>query len=136
MATFDLDLEQFAGNTERKFAALIKNIVLEMFSRVIKRTPVDTGAAQNSWEIGVNAIPEGVEVTVGGAAFGEVSQAQILKGLEAFTEFRVGDTVYIVSNIEYIGFLEERRSDQAPQGMVKITVREFQTIVDEVAVGL
>ena len=133
MATFALDLERFQTKVTTNASAIIKKIVLEMFSRVIKRTPVDTGAAQNSWEIGVNAIPGGHEVILGGE-FGQVSQGQLARGLEGFTSFSIGDTAYIVSGIEYIGFLEEGRSDQAPAGMVKITVREFQTIVDQFTV--
>jgi hypothetical protein len=137
MATFALDLERFQAKVSENAKGTIKKIILEMFSRVVKRTPVDTGAAQNSWEIGINAIPGGHEVILGGE-FGQVSQAQINKALASLAEFQIGDVAYIVSNIEYIGFLEEGKpgpgSIDAPHGMVKITVREFQTIVDEFTV--
>ena len=136
MATFALQLAQFQADTEQRALLTIKRIVLEMFKRVMQRTPVDTGNARANWDIGINAIPDGFEATVETGELGDISQRAFAKGLTEFESFKIGDTAYIVNNVEYIGFLEDRRSDQAPNGMVKITVREFQTIVDELAVGI
>ena len=136
MATFAIQLAQFQTDTEQRALLTIKRIVLEMFKRVMQRTPVDTGNARANWDIGINAIPDGFEATIETGELGAASQQALNRGLMEFASFKLGDTAYIVNNVAYIGFLEEGRSGQAPSGMVKITVREFQTIVDELSVGI
>jgi len=44
----------------------------------------------------------------------------------------LGDIVYLANNLPYAQRLEDGWSQQAPEGMVKLTVQRFQQIADAV----
>ena len=48
----------------------------------------------------------------------------------------IGDAIYITNNLPYAQVLENGHSQQAPTGMLAITVAEFNGIVEDVAQGL
>jgi hypothetical protein len=100
-----------------------QKIALEVSKRVIFRTPVDTGRARGSWmpAIGAPAVVDpGAFDKEGGAAMRRVS--------DAIAKFKGDATFYLTSVLSYMPFLEEGSSKQAPNGMVAITVREFEGI--------
>ena len=43
---------------------------------------------------------------------------------------KLGDTAYLVNNLPYAVPLEYGHSSQAPAGMVRVTIAEFQQIVE------
>ena len=51
----------------------------------------------------------------------------------SFSGVQVGDRIGVVNNVEYIRALEYGHSQQAPQGMVRVTVAQWPAIVREVA---
>jgi hypothetical protein len=59
---------------------------------------------------------------------GRKSTARIVDGA---IEFKAGDTAYITNSLPYAIPLEFGHSQQAPGGMVRITVARFQQIVLE-----
>jgi hypothetical protein len=61
-------------------------------------------------------------------ASGRKSRARIVDGA---IEFKAGDTAYITNSLPYAIPLEFGHSQQAPGGMVRITVTRFQQIVLE-----
>lgn len=136
MASFGQQLKQFEVKVQSQSTAVVKKVVLEMFTRVMKRTPVDTGNARVNWEIGVNEIKSTVATAAAIEGENQVSAQALLAGLSELSTFKAGQTVYITNNVEYIGHLESGHSKQAPAGMVAITVREFQDIVQSVAAGI
>lgn len=137
MASFGQQLKQFEVKVQSQSTAVVKKVVLEMFTRVMKRTPVDTGNARVNWEIGVNEIKSTVATAAAIEGEHQVSAQALLAGLSELSTFKAGQTVYITNNVEYIQILEDGGSkDQSPQGMVAITVREFQDIVQSVAAGI
>lgn len=46
------------------------------------------------------------------------------------------DTIYIQNNLPYIVGLEYGRSTQSPQGMVRLTMQEVSTYIDEAIKGV
>jgi hypothetical protein len=48
--------------------------------------------------------------------------------------FKAGDTIYLTNNLPYIRRLEEGYSQQAPAGMVALTVQEFAQVVNQISV--
>lgn len=118
----------FTRKTEAKIETAIRKIALDVFSEVILMTPVDTGRARGSWQVAIGTIPTGtveLDDPAGTATIGKV-QAEVL-GLKA------GQTIYLVSNLEYIQALEFGHSKQAPGGMIRLTVQRWRPIVDAVA---
>ncbi|MBA1195212.1 hypothetical protein G7007_20530 [Pseudomonas entomophila] len=59
---------------------------------------------------------------------GNKAIAELLAQVQALT---IGQTAYIVNNLPYAVPLEYGHSTQAPNGMVRVTLANFQRIVDE-----
>lgn len=59
---------------------------------------------------------------------GSVTIAELMAQVQALT---IGQTAYIVNNLSYAIPLEYGHSTQAPAGMVRVTLANFQRIVDE-----
>lgn len=144
----ELDAENL-GLAERELVKLQKAIAIEALSRIIQRTPVDTGRARGNWQLTIAVVPSD-QVNRKDTNGTETLSANISKlaGLQPY------QVVYITNNVEYINILEEggfvppnpgpskdpRKgrqgrvlvengfSVQAPQGMVKVTLVELNEI--------
>jgi hypothetical protein len=122
-------MAKFKAKTLRKMDMAVRKIALEMFSRVILKSPVDTGRFRGNWQVAIGAIPDGtleLDDKSGQVSIGKVQAATL--GLKA------GDFISLVNNLPYAIPLEEGSSQQAPAGMVALTVQEFQQVVR--AIGL
>ena len=105
-----------------------RKIALELFRRVILKTPVDKGGARSNWQASLGSPATGTvdaTDTQAGPTFRKV--------VSATEGFDVGDTIYLANNLPYIRRLEEGSSQQAPQGMVALTVQEFSAIVNQIS---
>ncbi|NJB67499.1 hypothetical protein GGQ74_001139 [Desulfobaculum xiamenense] len=132
--TFSVDLSRLVRKAEVDMNQVVRKVILDLSRAVVLRTPVDTGRARASWVAGIHSVPadspEDKDPT-GGRAIARM--ASLVQGLEA------GTVVYIVSNLSYMPILEYGREDgrpgsaQAPQGMVRVTLQEFQDHVDRAA---
>ena len=124
-------MRKFTAKTERKMTQIGRKVGLELFKRVIYKTPVDKGPARGSWQ-----------VTIGAPAAGTVEfsdkngSATMSRATAAAAGFKAGDTIYLTSNLPYIRKLEEGSSQQAPAGMVALTVQEFAAVVNQISVEM
>lgn len=84
---------------------------------VKERTPVDTGFARNSW---FTEVGDGATRSDNGGSGGP-DAAQVLGGAQAF------DAVTIANGASYIGRLEDGHSQQAPRGMVSVTIADLES---------
>ena len=107
---------------------VVRGTLLEMSSRIIKRSPVDTGRFRNNWNASFGAPntstnastdPSGAQSTVEAA------------GLLA--QFQMGQTFYLTNNLPYSLKLEYGSSNQAPGGMVRLTAAEFDAEIKKQA---
>ncbi|MGB1388669.1 MAG: hypothetical protein ACPG61_07255 [Paracoccaceae bacterium] len=131
MGTFGSDLAQFEAKTAGKLDLAVRGIALELFSRVILRTPVDTGRARGNWQVQIGSIPNGTLALDDRSGTATVSKAQAAaSGMDA------GDVIYLTNNLPYARRLEEGYSAQAPAGMVALSVQEFQAIAAEIGIEL
>lgn len=135
---FALDISRWVAKTKRNLNACCREIVLEISTRIVLRTPVDTGRARGNWQLGLNRLPTGTlevrNASRAGSLVGEFSGLQV-----------AGNVTYFVNNLPYIGVLEyggypnppkggegktvNGYSRQAPQGMVRVSVQEVSDIV-------
>jgi hypothetical protein len=130
VGSFEDDLRRFKINTERKLELVARKVALELFRRVILKTPVDKGRARANWQASLGSPATGtVDATdktkSGGPTFRTV--------VAASAGFNVGDTIYLANNLPYIRRLEEGYSQQAPAGMVALTVQEFAQVVNQIS---
>ena len=121
--------------TQTQLVLFHKKIALEAFTRIVLKTPVKTGRARSAWQISIGTIPQGNDggtFQPGGGGDGISVGIAALAGLPPY------EIVYIANTLPYIEVLERGRvedsngvlrgSEQAPHGMVAVTLAELQTI--------
>ena len=131
VGSFADQVKAFEKDALRKMNLAVRKISLEIFSRVILKSPVDTGRFRGNWQVAIGSIPSGTLELDDKTGTATVSKADLkLVGAKA------GDTIYLANNLPYAVRLEEGYSQQAPAGMVALTVQEFAAIVDEIGIEL
>ena len=121
----------WASKTDDKLSTAVRKISLELFSRVILKTPVDTGRARANWQVAIGSVPDGtLELTDASGT------ATISKATAGTAGVKAGDVIYLINNLPYAQRLEDGYSGQAPAGMVGLTVQEFQRVVRQIGAEL
>jgi len=127
--SFSRDIKKFGDKTKRAANNIFRGTALDLFGKIVKRTPVGNpdlwkskpppgytgGRLRGHWTATLNKPSEAVDN-------GDDSQITISRA-------KIGDSIFIVNNLPYAGAVENGHSTQAPHGMVKITVAEFEHIV-------
>lgn len=120
-------VDKARGDVDR---AVRQSVVLATQSLVLK-SPVDTGRFRANWILGVGVINQTTSATTdkgGMAAIGRIAD-QMQNQPE-------GAVFYITNSLPYAKRLEYGYSDQAPQGMVRLTVVELPNLIKTYAEGL
>lgn len=139
MAAFIAELTKFANKANGNVDAVVRKVVLDVGTSVVLKSPVGDGdywksppppgyvggRFRGNWQYTFNAKLSAEEANVIDPS-GSMSIGRISKGLGE-QETVVG-VHYISNNLPYAKRLEDGWSyRQAPQGMVMLTVVEFQT---------
>lgn len=124
--SFALSLAEFAEQAKEAIDSSLREIVIEIGASVIRMSPVDTGRFRGNWQFSIGAPEQGQLDRLD--KNGSAATAELVNGA---IQFKAGDTAYIVNNLPYAIPLEYGHSDQAPGGMVRITLERFQQIVLE-----
>ncbi|MBX3490904.1 HK97 gp10 family phage protein [Parvibaculum sp.] len=128
MAGFAQSVSAFSAATKARMQAAVRKIALSAFAEVILMSPVDTGRFRGNWQVAIGNVPTGTLEIDDKEGTATVSRAQA----EAM-QLTPGESIFLINNLPYARALEYGHSDQAPRGMVRITVQRWQTIADEVA---
>lgn len=127
MSQFANQVRRWSEKTKGKMDQAVRKITLDVFSNVIRMSPVDTGRFKGNWQPAVGTMPGGViEAT---DPSGNVVIAKV-QGVTSDVE--AGDVIYMVNNLPYAQRLEDGWSNQAPSGMVALTVQRFRPIAERV----
>lgn len=140
---FNLQLDDFIKKVKLAPQTVTKRIAFDLFGRIVRKTPVDTGRARGSWTMSVNEADERV---LPPAPKG--SQNHYPEPTPATITLQPGDSVIISNSLPYIVALEQGRlikvkekgkempnrkikpkrvfSIQAPHGMVAISIEEVK----------
>lgn len=121
---FDLALENFKKKIPEEFRKFQKMVVLDAMKRIIFKSPVDTGRFRANWNTAIGAPDE--STTENTDPSGSEAQARCLDVLDGLDPY---DTVYLTNNLDYAMALEHGHSQQAPGGMIALTVVELQTLI-------
>lgn len=113
--TFSLQLDDFARKVGVSGTTVAKRVGLDLFGRIVRKTPVDTGRARASWNISLKQAERSVQP----AAQHTYPIPQV-----GVVSMKPGDTIWISNNLPYIVKLEEGHSKQAPAGMVALSIEE------------
>lgn len=127
-SVFSAQIAEFVKKANGNIDLVVRRVALDMFSRVIQKSPVDEGRFKSSYVVSINSIPSGDPGTIdksGAPSFQRVNAAVLqLKG---------GDVITMCSNLSYSRRLEFGWSQQAPAGMVRLTISEFSGVVSAAA---
>ena len=118
-AKFDFPLDTVLIRARAKFkvdsSILLRKIALDLYAEIIRRTPVDTGRARANWNLSINSpntslsnslVPSTINLT-----------AKSLSNLP---------NVYIANGLPYVRELEFGRSDQAPNGFIRLSIQKIK----------
>lgn len=140
MSTFTIDVGKFAQKTGLTLDVIVRKICLDLWRKVVKRTPVDTGYARANWMVSIDQVPEGLVIQQAPTKIkgqkktgGRVETIPAPATPPAFISLKAGTVVYIVNNVPYILALEDGHSHtQAPNGMAKVSMLEIKNEVNRI----
>lgn len=123
---FGLDVRAWCERVKDQKDLVVRKIALELFSRVILKSPVKTGRFRANWQVTISSKAQSSLILEDKTGQATISRAQAdLAGVNA------GDRIFLTNNLVYARRLEYGWSKQAPAGMVGITVAEFQQVIDK-----
>lgn len=118
--SFSDDIKRFRAKALKAADKIFRGSCLEVFGAIIRRTPVDTGRLRGNWQCELNSIPGG---TVD-------AKTDSLRGAQTkVAAIKITDSAYLINNLPYAQRIETGYSQQAPAGMVKVTIAEWNRIV-------
>jgi hypothetical protein len=128
MGKFSEKIGRFGNKAQENALTVFQMSVLEIFGRVSRRTPVDSGRLRGNWQIDINRTPTGTtEVT-------DANNTKFTRELSGKSErLEIGDRAVMANNLPYALPIERGSSTQAPRGMVAVTAMEFTRIVKQIA---
>lgn len=113
-----------AGGTGKAVEQLVRKAALVADQVVVLGTPVKTGRARANWIASVNAPEERSDLPND-----KTGQAAINQALQTVGRYRLGQSIFLANNVEYISFLENGSSKQAPNGMVAAAIQAAVRVV-------
>lgn len=119
--SFTADISRFIGKTEKSAEQAVRKITLELLSKVVLKSPVDTGRFRSNWYASINYASKEVSASVDKSGTGTIS-----RGNSTINSYRIGDAaIYLSNNLPYAYRLETGYSKQAPSGMARLSVMEI-----------
>jgi hypothetical protein len=135
--TLTVDLNKILNKSMTNASQIARAIAIELETRVVQKSPVDTGRLRGNWNVGINApnmAEQGADIS------GMESNA---RALGALSNFKLGDSIFITNNLPYTHKLEfglygdgdktvNGYSKQAPQGFIRITYQEVMSALENI----
>lgn len=125
--SFSSDIKKATEKYKKGYNKVVNESLFKLSRSVVFMTPVDEGRAQGNWFASLDGFNTNVYDETGP----QFSQ------IENITDGAAGSVFYLINNLPYIGKLEfEGHSQQAPTGMVRVSLENFQLFLDESAKNL
>jgi hypothetical protein len=140
-STFAIDVAKFGEKAVRNTRLLVRRVALDVFGRVILKTPVGNpslwkslsappgyvgGRLRGNWQTSVGAPAEGELDRLQAEAVGAAQlEGQIIAGA-----WNGEGSIFLTNNLPYAEEVERGHSSQAPTGMVRVTLAEYPGIVE------
>jgi hypothetical protein len=122
--SFSGDIRKFNSKVDKAATAIFRGTSLDLFAHVVRRSPVRTGRFRGNWQAEINKPAKGIKRTLDKSGASAIRSAKNATG-----KVRLGESVFLVNNLPYSIKLERGSSDQAPRGMVRVTVRAFKRML-------
>ena len=119
--SFSTDIRKWADKAQKGYVDVASAALYQISSEIIRRTPVDTGRARGNWFAEIGKAHNGTTESKT-ANFSDVESKSINS---------IGDIFFFTNNLPYIKSLEfEGHSKQAPAGMVRVSIENFNKHLD------
>ena len=123
--SWESDWKKIESKIDRTLDQGIRATILELSTAIIKDTPAKTGRARGNWQASIGRGATG-EVSVVNKRAGE---AKAISNVNQKASVAVGDLYYLTNNVPYIERLEYGWSKQAPGGMVRKNMQNFNRLL-------
>ena len=123
--SWESDWKKIESKIDRTLDQGIRATILELSTAIIKDTPAKTGRARGNWQASIGRGATG-EVSVVNKRAGE---AKAILNVNQKASVAVGDLYYLTNNVPYIERLEYGWSKQAPGGMVRKNMQNFNRLL-------
>ena len=97
------------------FEKVIKKVLIDLWARIQETTPVDTGRARASWMLDQSFSDWQLPA-------GEYRAAVSANLSTSIAALPVSDHYCLFNNVEYISYLEDGSSKQAPSGFIAVAL--------------
>lgn len=124
--TLSKDLKKFAELSMQKAEQVAQASLLTAGGRMIKDTPVLDGFARNSWNASWGAISSVERSANKSGSESTEDLSQTLTSIKLGTDFFFTNPMVYMPGIEY-----DRRSAQAPNGVVRVNLLDWDQIVEK-----
>jgi len=126
VSSFGLQIKRWTRKAKTRCDVVTREVNLRVGTRIIMRSPVDTGLFRGNWQAGIGNKPRGVMQIYDPSGQDAISRLSGVTNL-----LNAGDKFFFTNNLPYALALEYGHSSQAPAGMVRITLAEFHQITRE-----
>ena len=124
--TFALDLNKAIEKAKDKAELVTRKITLELFSNVILKSPVDTGRFRANWNCSIGSVDKSTSAETDKEGAGSIGRVRA-----EVTKYTLdGRSIYLANSLPYAERLENGWSDQAPQGMVRLSIVEINNAIN------
>ncbi|UBB18366.1 HK97 gp10 family phage protein [Comamonas odontotermitis] len=119
--SFADDLAKYCKAAGDKVEQVVRKSALEVLAGMMSKSPVDTGRFKSNWQCGIGGINSDTSAAPNSDALGRTGVV-----LETW---RPGQTIFLSNSLPYAKRLENGWSQQAPAGIVRLTVQDFAQAV-------
>jgi hypothetical protein len=141
-STWTIPVRQLTEKAKGDMRNVVREVAIEAFTRVILKTPVDTGRLRANWIPSEGEIKEEQNDNVDQGGSSTINSIR-----QAVSTFPVVGTIWLANSLPYASVIEYGGypnppkhptgktsggfSIQAPQGMVRVTVEEINSIISD-----
>lgn len=137
--TFALDIGKFIAKANGNVEKVVQKVGADILASVVARTPVGNpklwkskppagyvgGRLRGNWNVSFGT-PDLTTTVIRDQSGGPT----ISRGISVLAGWKDEATIYVMNSLPYVRAIEyDGHSMQAPAGMVRITVTEFQTFI-------
>lgn len=132
-ATLSNSLRQQAKNIKSNTSLLVRRCATVVIEELAVRTPIDSGRAKSNWIVTLNS-PTVARIEPHHFGVLGSTAPQTIKTVQAraaivINRFKIGDTVIIQNNLDYIDDLEKGSSKQSPAGFIHQSLARIPLVV-------
>lgn len=139
--SFDREFDKAAKEIEDALEKTVRGASIELFGEIVRRTPVGNsslwasdppagyigGRLRANWQADINSPPQGEIDTPDGNGSSTTS-----RGTSEISKYTLNDkSIWFSNNLPYAERVENGWSSQAPQGMMRTTVKIWQSAIDK-----